>query len=63
MISANAPAGRANRNMGKVVAAWTRATAKGFRRRLVISQPAAALCIQLPILDRTVATQSTVKTV
>ena len=62
-MSANAPAGRLNRNMGKVVATWTRATSKGFGLRLVISQPAAALCIQLPILDRTVASQSTVKTV
>jgi hypothetical protein len=49
--------------MGKVVAARTRTTLSGSGLRVVISQPAAALCIQLPILERTVATQSTVKTV
>ena len=62
-MSANAPAGRLNRNMGKVVAARTRTTLSGSGLRVVISQPAAALCIQLPILETTVATQSTVKTV
>src|SRR5579863_6274840 len=62
-MSANAPAGRLNRNIGKVDAAWTRATVNGSGLRLVISQPAAAFCIQLPILDRTVADQSTVKVV
>ena len=34
-----------------------------IRGRLVINHPAAAFCIQLPILDSTVASQSTVKTV
>src|ERR1700751_3898611 len=60
-MSANAPAGRLNRNMGKVVAAWTRATSNGSGRRLVISHAAAAFCIQLPMLETTVAVQSTAK--
>ena len=47
--------------MGKVVAAWTRATSNGSGRRLVISHPAAAFCIQLPMLETTVAAQSTAK--
>ena len=60
-MSAIAPAGRLNRNMGKVVAAWTSATSNGSGRRLVISHAAAAFCIQLPTLETTVAAQSTEK--
>jgi hypothetical protein len=47
--------------MGRVVAAWTRATSNGSGRRVVISHPAAAFCIQLPMFETTVATQSTAK--
>ena len=61
MMSASAPAGRLNMNMGRVVAAWTRATSNGSGRRVVISHPAAAFCIQLPMLETTVAAQSIAK--
>jgi hypothetical protein len=59
-ISASAPAGTANRNIGRVVATWTMETTSGCGSRLVISQPDAALYIQLPMLATTVATHSTV---
>src|SRR5262245_21987852 len=59
-MSASAPAGMANRNMGKVVATWTSDTTSGCGSRLVISQPEAALYIQVPILATTVAVHSTV---
>src|SRR5580704_10479574 len=58
-ISASAPAGTANRNIGSVVAACTRETARGSGLRLVMSQPEAALYIQVPILATTVAVHST----
>jgi hypothetical protein len=57
-MSARAPAGMANRNIGKVDAAWTRATITGSGLRLVISQADAALDIQPPVLDATVAIQT-----
>ena len=60
MMSASAPAGRANRNIGKVVATCTIDTMNGSGLRLVISQPAAALYIQLPMFATTVAVHSTV---
>src|ERR1700722_5551946 len=59
--SASAPAGSANRNIGRLVAPWTNETTSGFGSRLTISQPEAALYIQVPILDTTVAIQITVK--
>ena len=60
-MSASAPAGKANKNMGNVVATWTIDTMNGSGLRLVISQPDAALYIQLPTLETTVAVQSTAK--
>src|SRR5262245_9653417 len=60
-ISASAPAGSANRNIGKVVATWTSETISGSGLMLVISQPDAALYIQLPTFATTVAVHSTVK--
>jgi len=59
--SAIAPAGRANRKIGKVVAACTSETMAGDGARLVISQPAPTSCIQVPIFDTSVATQSSAK--
>src|SRR5215471_635068 len=59
--SASAPAGSANRNMGSDEATCTSETEKGAGSRLVISQPAAALCIHVPMLETTVAVQSTAK--
>src|SRR5262249_32813669 len=59
-ISASAPAGIANRNMGSVVATRTIETTSGAGSRLVISQPEAALYIQLPTFATTVAIHSTV---
>src|SRR5882724_2147944 len=60
-ISATAPAGSANRNIGSVVAACTSDTINGSGSRVVISQPDAALYIQVPILAMTVAVHNTVK--
>jgi hypothetical protein len=61
MISANAPAGRTNKNIGSEVATCTRATIKGSGLSPVISHPAAAFCIQVPMFETTVAIQRTVK--
>ena len=60
-ISASAPAGMANTQMGKEPAACTSATTKGPGLRPVISQPEAALYIQPPTLETTVAIQITAK--
>ena len=46
---------------GCEVATWTSETMNGSESRPVISQPAAAFCIQVPIFETTVASQSTVK--
>jgi hypothetical protein len=59
-MSASAPAGTANRNMGKVVATCTIETISGFASRLVISHPDAALYIHPPTFETTVAVQTTV---
>ena len=58
-MSAVAPANSANRNTGSVVAACTPATNTGDGDSSVISQPAPTSFIQVPILETTVATQST----
>ena len=58
-ISASAPAGIANKQIGKVLAACTSATISGSGLRLVISQPEAALYIQPPTLETKVAVQMT----
>src|SRR5262249_29161226 len=58
-ISASAPAGIATRNRGSVVATCTSDTMSGSGLRLVISQPEAALYIQLPTFAMTVAVQIT----
>jgi hypothetical protein len=60
MTSASAPAGTAPRNIGRVDATCTIETMKGAGLRLVISQPDAALEIQPPMLEITVAIQRTV---
>jgi hypothetical protein len=57
-MSASAPAGNANRNNGRLLATCTSETMKGLGSRLVISQPEAALYIQLPTFDTTVAIHS-----
>ena len=59
-MSASAPAGNANRNIGRVVATCTIDTMNGSGLRLVISQPDAALYIQPPMFETTVAVHSTV---
>ncbi len=61
-MSASAPAGKANRNTGRVVAVCTRATQVGEPDRLVINQPAPTSCIHVPTLDSTVASHNTVNT-
>ena len=50
-----APAGSANRNSGRLVATWTRETISGLGSRLVMSHPEAALFIQEPTFETTVA--------
>src|SRR5436309_9861878 len=60
-MSASAPAGSARANIGTDVATCTRETRKGSGVSPVISQPAAAFCIQTPTLATTVAVHSTVK--
>src|SRR5712675_2784784 len=60
-MSARAPAGRARTNIGTDVATCTMDTRNGSGLSPVISQPAAAFCIQTPTLDTTVAIQSTEK--
>src|ERR1700722_7967781 len=57
MMSTNAPAGIAKRNIGSVFATWTIETVSGLASRLTISHPVATLYIQEPILDTTVASQ------
>src|SRR5437016_3368510 len=59
-MSASAPAPNANKNIGTVEAAWTNETTKGSAFRVVINQPEAALYIQVPMLETTVAVQITV---
>src|SRR5215470_1280662 len=61
-MSASAPAGSPRRKIGSVVATWTRATVSGSGSRPVISQPAAAFCSQVPMLETTVATHRMAKT-
>src|SRR5438105_14129804 len=58
MMSASAPAGSANRNIGSVVATWTIDTMNASGLRLVISQPDAALNIHPPMFATTVAVHS-----
>src|SRR5258705_4847908 len=61
MMSASAPAGSANTNTGRLAATWTSDTMSGSGLRPVISQPEAAVYIQVPIFAATVAAHSTVK--
>src|SRR3546814_12147810 len=48
-------------DLGKVVAACTRATIAGDGLRVVMSQPAPTSCIQVPTLEISVAVQSSAK--
>jgi len=57
--SASAPAGNANKQIGRVSATCTSATMKGSGLRLVMNQPEAALYIQPPTLETSVAVQIT----
>ena len=61
IMSARAPAGIAKRNIGNVVATCTSDTISGSGLRLVISHADAALKIQPPIFETTVAVQIAVK--
>jgi hypothetical protein len=47
--------------MGSEVATWTIETIRGSALKLVMSQPDAALYIQVPMFDTTVAVHITVK--
>src|SRR5665648_1044474 len=55
MMSAKAPAGSDNRNMGKMLAACTRATIAGEVESDVMSQAAPTLCIKVPRCETRVA--------
>src|ERR1700729_1243613 len=61
-IQSSAPASRSNRKIGKVLAACTSATISGSGLSVVINQPDAALYIQPPTLDTSVAVQITANT-
>ena len=61
-LSVSAPAGIANRKIGRVVATCTSETTSGDESRLVISQPAAAAYIQPPMFEIRVAVQMTANT-
>src|ERR1700683_339819 len=56
-MSASAPAGIANRNIGRLLATCTMETMNGLGSRLVMSQPDATLYIQPPTFETTVAAQ------
>src|SRR5271169_1133222 len=58
-MSASAPAGIANRNIGRLLATCTMETMNGSGLRLVMSQPEATLYIQPPMFETTVAVQIT----
>src|SRR5208282_3288455 len=57
----SAPAGIANKNIGRLFATCTMETMNGLGSRLVISQPEATLYIQPPMFETTVAIQITAK--
>src|SRR5471030_1060005 len=54
-MSASAPAGRARSITGKLSAASTSATIEGDAESEVINQPDPTSCIQVPMLETTVA--------
>jgi len=58
-MSVSAPAGIANRNIGRLLATCTRETTSGAELRLIISQPEAAVYIHQPTFETTVAVQIT----
>ena len=60
-MSASAPAGRPSRNIGSALATCTMATARASGARLVISQPPAAFCIQMPMLETKIVLHITAK--
>ncbi len=60
--SPSAPAGRANRKIGKAVAACTIDTMEGEEVSSVITQPEVTLNIHVPILEISVAVHKIVKT-
>ncbi len=59
-MSASAPAGIAIRKIGRLAATCTNDTVSGSGARLAISQPEAAVYIQVPMLAMTEAVQITV---
>ncbi len=58
-MSAIAPAGRVNRNIGSVVAACNSETSNGSRSSSVISQPDAVSYMAMPIMAHVLAVQTT----
>ena len=60
MTSANAPAGKVNKNSGRLIATWTKDTVIGSALRPVVSQPDAVSNIAVPTFDTTLAVPMTV---
>jgi hypothetical protein len=60
-MSVKAPAGKANKNIGSVVATWTSETAMGCAFKLVISQGEAVSNIARPTFDIRLDTKTAVK--
>src|SRR5215471_18170000 len=60
-MSERAPEGIANKNIGSELATWTSDTISGSGSSPLISQPAAAFCIHVPMLETTVADHRTAK--
>ena len=60
-MSARAPAGSVNRNIGRFVAACTSDTLNGLMSSVVISQPDAVSYIAIPIREIVLAAQTTTK--
>jgi hypothetical protein len=61
IVSARAPAGRARRKKGRVVAVCTMATMKGDTVREVMSHEAPTSCIHVPTRETTLVIQSNLK--
>jgi hypothetical protein len=58
-MSASAPDGRANKNIGRLAATCTKETSRGSAESEVINQPDAELYIHVPMFATSVAVQIT----
>jgi hypothetical protein len=60
-ISANAPAGKANKNIGSVVTVCTKDITSGYADKSTINHAAPTECIHVPILETNAASHITAK--